>query len=56
MNDPEIDALAAALGITLQPAWRDGVRTNLAVSLRLAAMVADFPLDDECDSAPIFRA
>lgn len=56
MTDPDIDALAAALGIPMRPEFRDGVATNLAVSLRLATMVAAFPLDDEEDLAPIFQA
>ncbi len=56
MTDPTLDALAAALGITLQPEWRGGVRMNLMTSLRLAALVAEFPLDDEADAAPVFRA
>lgn len=56
MTDPELDALAAMLGLTLQPGWHDGVRLNLAASLRLAALVAEFPLDDEDDQAPVFSA
>jgi hypothetical protein len=56
MTDPtdRIDTLAAAIGITLEPGWRDGVRMNLEISLRMAAMVADFPLDDEDDALPVF--
>ena len=56
MSDPDIDALAAALGIPLRPEFREGVAANLAVSLRLATLVAAFPLDDEEDLAPVFRA
>lgn len=56
MDDPELDALAATLGLRLEPAWRDGVRTNLTISLRMASFVAEFPLDDEADAAPVFRA
>ena len=56
MNDAELDALAATLGLTLQADWREGVRLNLSASLRLAALVADFPLDDEDDQAPVFSA
>jgi hypothetical protein len=56
MTDPtdRIDTLAAAIGITLEPGWRDGVRMNLEISLRMAAMVAEFPLDDEDDALPVY--
>ncbi len=56
MTDEQLDALAAALGIPLRPEWRDAVRANLDVSLRLGGEVAAFPLDDEADLAPVFRA
>ena len=56
MSDPDLDALAASLGLTLRPEWRDGVRANYDASLRLASLVAEFPLDDEIDLAPVFRA
>lgn len=56
MTDPDIDALAAALGIPLHPDFREGVAANLAISLRLASLVAAFPLDDAEELAPVFRA
>lgn len=55
-GSPDLDALAAALGITLRPEWHGGVRLNLDASLRLAREVAEFPLDDEAELAPVFRA
>ncbi len=54
MTDPTLDALAAAIGVTLQPEWRDGVRINLDVSLRMATLVAAFPLHDEDDALPVY--
>ncbi len=51
-----MDGLAASLGIVLRPEWRDAVRLNLEISLRMAAEVAAFPLDDEVDLAPVFVA
>ncbi len=54
-NRPDLDAMAAALGITLDPDWHDAVRTNLDISLRMANQVASFPLDDETDLAPVFH-
>ena len=60
MTDPELDAhietSARLLGLTIEPAWRGPVRANLAVSLRMGAMVLDFPLSDEAEPAAVFRA
>jgi len=59
-NDADLDALidagTALLGITVDPAWRDAIRTNLAVTLSLSATVDAFPLPDDADPAPVFRA
>ena len=49
-------AVAAALGIPLEEAWMPSLRANLAVSLRLANIVADFELPDESEPAPVFEA
>lgn len=50
-----IDA-AAVLGIELDPAWIDPVRFHLDLSLRAARLVAEFPLPDDLDPAPVFQA
>lgn len=52
--DAFIDAAAAVLGLAIAPQWRAAVRGNLAVSLRMAALVADFELPDEAEPAPVF--
>jgi hypothetical protein len=52
--DAYMDASAAVLGIAIAPEWRDAVRANLALSLRMAATVAAFPLEDEAEPAPVF--
>ena len=54
--DTLISAGTAVLGITVDPAWHDAVRANLEVTLSLAALVDAFPLPDEADPAPVFRA
>ena len=54
--DAFIDASAALLGLTIEPAWRAPVRANLAVSLRRGALVLDFPLHDDAEPAPVFVA
>ena len=54
--DDFIDAAAAALDLPLEPAWKGAVKANLEVSLRHAAACVDFPLPDEAEPAPIFKA
>jgi len=54
--DTYIDAVAAALGLTIDPAWKPAVRANLDVSLKLARQVDEFPLPDETEPASVFRA
>ncbi|MBN9268331.1 MAG: DUF4089 domain-containing protein [Hyphomicrobium sp.] len=51
-----IKAAAAALGVPIEDAWMPSIRANLAVSLRLANIVADFDLPDESEPAPVFEA
>ena len=54
--DHFIDAAAHALALPIEPAWKDAVRTNLAVTLALAASFAEFPLPDDAEPAPVFVA
>jgi Protein of unknown function (DUF4089) len=51
-----IDASARALGLPIEPDWKPGIKANLQVALRLAAMVAEFELPDEAEPAPVFEA
>ena len=54
--DNYIDAVAQALALPVEEAWRPAVRANLEVSLRLAKLVDEFPLPDETEPASIFSA
>jgi hypothetical protein len=54
--DKLIDAGTALLGIPIEPEWREAIRANLIVTLRLADTVDKFPLSDEADPAPVFQA
>ncbi|MCA6124757.1 DUF4089 domain-containing protein [Bradyrhizobium sp. WSM 1704] len=54
--DDYIDAVARAMALPVEDAWRPAVRANLEVSLRLALLVDDFPLPDEAESAAIYTA
>lgn len=44
------------LEIPVEPEWHDTIRANLDATLRLARLVDRFPLPDEADAAPVFRA
>ncbi len=54
--DDYIDAVAKALALPIEDAWRPAVRANLDVSLRLARLVDEFPLPDETESARVYSA
>jgi 1-carboxybiuret hydrolase subunit AtzG-like protein len=54
--DQLIDASAAALGLQIEPEWRAAIKANLAATLRLANLVAEFELPDEAEPAPVFEA
>jgi hypothetical protein len=54
--DTMIDASAGALALPLDPAWKGAIKTNLDVTLRMAAAFADFPLPDDAEPAPVFAA
>jgi Protein of unknown function (DUF4089) len=54
--DDYIDAVAKALELPVEDAWRPAVKANLEVSLKLARMVDSFALPDETEPAPIFNA
>ena len=50
------DAVAKALGLPVEDAWRPAIRANLEVSLRLARLVDEFALPDEAEPASVFTA
>ncbi len=54
--DDFITAASAALDLPLQEAWRPAIKANLEVTLKLANLVAEFPLPDEAEPAPIYKA
>jgi Protein of unknown function (DUF4089) len=54
--DDYIDAVAKALGLPVEPAWKPSVKTNLEVSLRLARLVDEFALSDDAEPASVFAA
>jgi hypothetical protein len=52
--DPFIDAAARVLDLEIDPAWKPGVRENLAAGLSLAALLTSFPLPDDAEPAPCY--
>jgi hypothetical protein len=45
-----------ALGFSIDPAWRDGVKFNLRLVLSHAARIDAFALPDDAEPAPVFHA
>jgi hypothetical protein len=54
--DALVDAAAKVLALPIEPEWKPAIRANLQITLRLAAMVAEFELPDEAEPAPTFEA
>jgi hypothetical protein len=55
-TDEFIEAAAALLALPIEESWKPAIRANLEVTLRLATLFDDFPLPDDAEPAPIFRA
>jgi hypothetical protein len=49
-----VEAMAPALGIALTEESRIVVVSHLDIAFRMAQSVADFPLDDHEEPAPVF--
>ena len=55
-TDDFIEAAAKSVDLSLDPAWNASIRNNLEVTLKLARLVEDFPLPDEAEPAPVYKA
>jgi hypothetical protein len=53
--DVYIDAVAAALGLTVDPTWKPALRANLEVTLKFARLVEEFGLVEGAESAEIYE-
>jgi len=51
-----VDAAAALFGVPLESAWRAAAVANFATIAAAARLVLDFPLEDEAEPSPVFRA
>ena len=54
--DGLIEANGKVLGLPIEPEWKPAILANLQVTLRMAAMVAEFELPDDAEPAPVFEA
>ena len=54
--DSFIQAASAALDLPIDPSWLPAIRAHLKVTLGHALAVSAFPLPDEAELAPVFRA
>jgi hypothetical protein len=54
--DEYLDAVARALALPIDEAWRPAVKANLEFSLRIARLVDEFELPDETEPASVFAA
>jgi hypothetical protein len=54
--DELITTSAGALALPVDLAWYPAIHLNLEVNFRLATLVANFPLPDDAEPAPVFRA
>ena len=50
-----IESTAALQGLTIASEWRSGILAHLEAITTAAALVIDFPLDDDIEAAPIFQ-
>ena len=54
--DDYIDQAARLLDLELTAEMRTAIRANLEVAERMAKVVADYPLDDHAEPAPVYSA
>lgn len=54
--DAHIDAAPALVGLAINPAYREGVKLHMRATANAARFVLQFPLEDEAEPAPVFRA
>ena len=50
-----VGAVSASIALPIDPAFRANVGEHLARLLTVAALVAEFPLPDDVEVAPVFH-
>jgi hypothetical protein len=51
-----VSAGAQTLALPVDPAWAAGIRFNLQLLFRHAALIDEFSLPNDSEPAPVFRA
>lgn len=51
-----VNAAVILHGVPMAPEWRDAVVFNFSTMAAAAGLVMALPLDDEIETAPVFRA
>jgi hypothetical protein len=54
--DSLVGASAQALKLPIEQSWRGGIKFNLQLILRIAALVDEFSLPDDTEPGPVFHA
>ena len=52
----QVEATIVSARLNLDPAWRAGIDAHFEAIARAAALVMEFPLDEELDPSPVFSA
>ncbi|MEA2838774.1 MAG: 1-carboxybiuret hydrolase subunit AtzG-like [Methylobacteriaceae bacterium] len=52
----QVDGAIASAGLTIEPEWRPGIDAHFEAIAKAAALVMEFPLEDELDPGPVFAA
>jgi hypothetical protein len=52
----QVDTAISSAGLKVEPDWRAGIDAHFEAIARAAALVMEFPLEDELDPAPVFSA
>ena len=52
----QIDAAIVSAGLPVEPEWRASIDAHFEAIAKAAALVMEFPLEDELDAAPVFCA
>jgi hypothetical protein len=54
--DSLVGVSAQALKLPIEQSWRGGIKFNLQLIFRIAALVDEFPLPDDTEPGPVFHA
>jgi hypothetical protein len=52
----QVDAAIASAGLPVDAEWRASIDAHFEAIAKAAALVMEFPLEDEVDAAPVFSA